>query len=162
MTSKQTGFVRLSDLLDPKLIFPRSSGRTVSPTFANIEIWNAEAETIWVALQNLSIRDAVRYIEKHPPSAGVIALLAFVAQDRSKSDQGRRGAMARIAKDPKQKDKTAVFECWRKWQLEPANYKSKAAFARDMLSKYENLKSQKKIEDWCREWEAKSGTQQAQ
>ena len=31
-------------------------------------------------------------------------------------------------------------------------YKSKAAFARDMLEKCEHLTSTKKIEDWCREW----------
>lgn len=71
-------------------------------------------------------------------------------------------AIARIKRDPKQKEKAFVRECWERWALKgESSYKSKAAFARDMLDKCEHLESQKKIEDWCREWE-KTGTQPAQ
>lgn len=69
------------------------------------------------------------------------------------SDLGTRGANARIKRDPKQIEKKFVFSCWEKWQENPNNYKSKAAFSRDMLTKCMHLTSQKKIEDWCREWE---------
>lgn len=55
--------------------------------------------------------------------------------------------------DPKTAQKAQVRQCWCAWQLTPKSYRTKAAFARDMLDKYEHLKSQKKIEDWCREWE---------
>lgn len=63
------------------------------------------------------------------------------------------GAMAKIANDPRQAEKTFIFECWQSWQKSPDIYEGKAAFARDMLTKCEELKSTKKIEDWCREWE---------
>jgi hypothetical protein len=55
--------------------------------------------------------------------------------------------------DPKTQQKEKVRECWCAWQVTPKSYRTKAAFARDMLEKYEHLTSQKKIEDWCREWE---------
>ena len=63
-----------------------------------------------------------------------------------------KGGHARAANDPKHKDKEFVFKCWQAWQNKPENYKSKAAFARDMLEKLSNLVSQKIIEDWCRDW----------
>jgi hypothetical protein len=64
-----------------------------------------------------------------------------------------RGAIEKNKRDPKQKEKTFILECWQQWQQSPISYPSKAAFARDMLTKCEYLKNQKKIEDWCREWE---------
>ncbi|MFA7269473.1 MAG: hypothetical protein WC073_09030 [Sterolibacterium sp.] len=73
-----------------------------------------------------------------------------------------QGAIEKIKRDPKQKEKLFVRECWQDWQKKPDSYKSKAAFAKDMLTKCEHLESQKKIEDWCREWEVKNGTQQAE
>jgi hypothetical protein len=71
----------------------------------------------------------------------------------AKVAQARRGAKAKLAKDPKQADKSFVKDCWLEWQRNADRYNGKAAFARDMLSKCENLISQKKIEDWCRGWE---------
>lgn len=62
-------------------------------------------------------------------------------------------ALARWEKDPKKIEKTFVNECWQEWRENLSKYKSKAAFARDMLTKCESLTSQKIIEDWCREWE---------
>ncbi len=64
------------------------------------------------------------------------------------------GAQARLAADPRQEDKAFIRDCWLQWRNNPASYPSKAAFARDMLQKCEHLKSQKKIEDWCREWDS--------
>lgn len=77
-----------------------------------------------------------------------------------KAALAREGGRARVSSDPRQTEKALIRECWFSWQSSPARYKSKAAFARDMLAKCEHLQSQKKIEDWCREWE--NGTQQAE
>jgi hypothetical protein len=63
------------------------------------------------------------------------------------------GAVAKHANDAKQADKVLVRECWDDWQKQPDRYDGKAAFARDMLDKFENLKSQPVIEGWCRVWE---------
>jgi hypothetical protein len=68
------------------------------------------------------------------------------------SESARKKAMERHAKDPKQVEKKFVFECWEEWQRKPENYSGQAAFARDMLNKCKELTSQKKIEDWCRDW----------
>lgn len=66
------------------------------------------------------------------------------------------GALGKLQNDPKQREKKFVHDCWIRWQSAPNSYKSKAAFARDMLAKCEHLESSKKIEDWCRAWEKKS------
>lgn len=77
----------------------------------------------------------------------------------NKRDHAVRAAQARHARDPKQKDKAFVYECWKLWRAGETRYRSKAAFAKDMLRKFEgadedgHITSQKKIEDWCREWE---------
>lgn len=67
--------------------------------------------------------------------------------------KAQQGAKARLNNDPRQKEKEFIKDCWIDWQADKSKYKSKAAFSRDMLKKVENLTSQKKIEDWCREWE---------
>lgn len=67
--------------------------------------------------------------------------------------RGLNAVMAKLSRDPKQQAKTAVYGCWQQWQNDPMQYRSKSAFARDMLDAYSLLQSQKKIEDWCREWE---------
>jgi hypothetical protein len=77
-------------------------------------------------------------------------------------DMGYRSAMEKLKRDPKQAEKTFVYSCWGEWQKKPESYKGKAAFARDMLDKCEHLTSQKKIEDWCREWEKKNSIKLAE
>lgn len=72
---------------------------------------------------------------------------------RERSFEARYAALKKWGRDPRQKEKNFVFECWQEWQQNSGRYPSKAAFARDMLEKCENLVSYKKIEDWCREWE---------
>lgn len=85
----------------------------------------------------------------------------FTENQRKKAAQN---AEKRHAKDPKRSEKDFIFDCWKLWQEKPQQYKSKAAFARAMLDKCEHIVSQKKIEDWCREWESasKNGTLQAE
>lgn len=72
---------------------------------------------------------------------------------KQKHDQAMNNVKKKLDNDPKQKDKEFVKDCWKSWQENRNNYASKAAFARDMLDKCKYLSSQKKIEDWCREWE---------
>lgn len=71
----------------------------------------------------------------------------------AKATLAKMGGLAKLAADPKQQEKSFIYNCWQSWQKKTDSYKSKAAFARDMLTKCEHLTSQKKIEDWCREWE---------
>jgi hypothetical protein len=72
----------------------------------------------------------------------------------SPREVGLEGARKKLAADPKQAAKVAVFDCWLSWQKDSSRYKSKAAFARDMLEKFDNLESQPVIEGWCRRWSA--------
>lgn len=67
--------------------------------------------------------------------------------------RARKAVAARLAKDPRQGEKERIKKCWLEWRDNPAYYKSKADFARQMLTECEHLTSTKKIEDWCREWE---------
>ena len=95
--------------------------------------------------------------------AGILTgTFAIKAEPSPLVANARKAAIARIANDPRQKEKAVIYECWQAWQLKPDIYKSKAAFARDMLTKFDHLKSTKVIEDWCREWQTKTGTQQAE
>lgn len=66
------------------------------------------------------------------------------------------GAEKRWAGDATQIAKDNVLECWHMWQADPARYRSTAAFSRDMLDKFDALKSQPVIERWCREWAKRS------
>jgi hypothetical protein len=95
------------------------------------------------------------YAENVITCTQILSLLLPVTyvDNRTRSYLARRAAIAKMAADPKQKEKKFVCECWKEWQEQPGRYKGKAAFARDMLNKCEHLESQKKIEDWCRDWE---------
>ena len=66
----------------------------------------------------------------------------------------RSGAKNRWEKDPKTIAKQQVKECWDLWQVHPENYKSNAAFSRDMLMKFEELENSEVIQRWCRKWQA--------
>ncbi|WP_186184494.1 hypothetical protein [Burkholderia gladioli] len=68
-------------------------------------------------------------------------------------ERQRSASRARYLKDPKQLAKAEVKKLWELWRLDASRYPSKAAFARDMVEKFDELKSSKKIEDWTREWE---------
>lgn len=71
-----------------------------------------------------------------------------------RTEMGKEGGAANLQNNIKQKEKQLVRECWEEWKKQPVRYTSAAAFARDMLDKYENLKSQVVIARWCRDWEA--------
>lgn len=78
---------------------------------------------------------------------------AVEAAKAARREVASNAALAKLAADPKQKAKRQVHECWLAWQESTARYSSKAAFALDMLGKYEALQSQTVIERWCRLWE---------
>lgn len=82
--------------------------------------------------------------------------------DIARTSLAQMGAKAKLAADPKQAAKVLVRECWDDWQKQPDRYKSKAAFAKDMLTKYESLENTNVIARWCRIWGGEHGTQQAQ
>lgn len=75
------------------------------------------------------------------------------AQAAARVILAREAARARHAADPRQSERLAVKECWKLWQQDPSRYSGKAAFARDMLQKFEALKSEAVIAGWCRDWE---------
>ena len=81
-----------------------------------------------------------------------------IAASQNRERVARRAAIAKLANDPKQKEKVLVRECWDAWKNRPDSYKGKAAFALDMLKKWESLKSQRVIEGWCRMWERETKT----
>lgn len=71
---------------------------------------------------------------------------------QAKSELAKFAVQSKLAADPKQIEKKFVYQCWQDWQKKPDSYNGKAAFARDMLAKYETLTSQPVIEGWCRDW----------
>ena len=78
-------------------------------------------------------------------------------------------AKRRHAISPKQAVKQQVRECWDDWNNGLRSYKSKSAFARDMLDKFPTqkdekgrqtgLENQRVIERWCKKWESETSQQ---
>lgn len=104
-------------------------------------------QTEWHVLQ----ADVAKYLDED----SIYYLLELAVADAA-STRARLNAIKMHAKNPKQKDKAIVKECWDEWQKEPDRYKGKAAFARDMRDKFPSLKSQPVIEGWCRAWEGEA------
>jgi hypothetical protein len=100
--------------------------------------------------------DALDWLEHIMRSASLLTSAmngVATAEFEAFTSARQRGAKVRHERDPRQREKAFIRACWREWRKEPGRYSSKAAFAGDMLDKCEHLRSQKKIEDWCREWE---------
>ncbi len=104
----------------------------------------AEREQVLAQLPNVTT-DQIRKIETE------------VLKD-SRRAMAKSGAEARWVNDPKAIAKQQVKECWELWQAAPQNYKSATAFARDMLSKYEELENPDVIRRWCRKWQDESAS----
>lgn len=92
-------------------------------------------------------------VKKYLDEDSIYFFLDLVVADAA-STKARLLAVRRHAADPKQVEKERVKECWQLWRRDPSRYAGKAAFARDMLSKFESLESQRVIERWCKEWES--------
>ena len=100
---KQTGFVRIRDFLH--------IGNELSTTIENIKNWEAEAELMFESIKNLTIEEAVSHIALNPPRAGVVALLAFVAIDISKTEEARAKANNRHSQPGGAREKQEKIRC---------------------------------------------------
>lgn len=98
-------------------------------------------------------RNIARMSLEHEDGGPSMSSAFMAGMEVQRSLSGSRAAAKRLMNDPRQEEKTFIRECWRDWKKGITNYKSKAAFARDMIDKCEHLTSIKKVEDWCREWE---------
>ena len=107
-------------------------------------VCTAEREQVLARLPKVTA-DQIRQLE------------AKVLKD-AKRAMAKIGAEAKRDRSPKTRAKQQVKECWEKWQAKPQNYRSAAAFARDMLFKYEALTSTDVILRWCRKWQAESAS----
>ncbi len=85
---------------------------------------------------------------------------AMLANEKGFKRQSRDACDGQdTVKTPSRLPKQNVRDCWERWQKNQPKYKSKSAFARDMLDKYESLESQRVIERWCKEWESEPSQQ---
>lgn len=84
----------------------------------------------------------------------------LIRVDRTK--RAKKSAQAKVEKDPKQKEKKIVKECWEAWQVKPEQYSSSTNFATAMIDKFrpddpadedKHLSSVKKITEWCTLWQ---------
>ena len=107
-------------------------------------VCTAERELVLAGLPSVTT-DQIRKIE------------AEVLKDARRAI-AKAGADARWINDPKAIAKQQVKECWEMWRAAPQNYKSATAFARDMLSKFEDLENPDVIRRWCREWQDESAS----
>lgn len=109
------------------------------------------------ALGEGSLSEVISHLEKVEWLLRIVGKLCNdrASLDWAKSELAKVAVQAKLAADPKQAAKVFVKDCWQTWQEEPERYKSKAAFARDMLKQDQckSLESQVKITDWCRQWE---------
>jgi hypothetical protein len=109
------------------------------------------------ALERNDILSAIdEYAEGRFVLGSSMATLTVLFGEESVRALATRGVAAKLQNDPRQSEKQLVKDCWKMWQEDSSRYKGKAAFARDMLGKYENLKSQPVIEGWCRDWEVEA------
>jgi AraC-like DNA-binding protein len=72
--------------------------------------------------------------------------------DQSLARFSQKGVQKMLSQHPKQADKKGVKEYWERWQKNPHLYPSVAEFGRDMLEKFESLKSPEVIARWVRIW----------
>ena len=107
-------------------------------------VCKAERELVLAQLPNVTT-EQIRQLE------------AKVLKD-AKRAMAKSGAEAKRDRSPKTRAKQQVKECWERWQAEPQNYRSVAAFARDMLFKYEELTSTDVIRRWCLKWQEESAS----
>jgi hypothetical protein len=120
--------------------------------WAEVDVVKHKAECLLLAYQCLSYIQRLQHNPQITADEIDIAEQVNTALKKARSEQASRAAIAKHAKDSKQAAKKCVFECWERWQNNHKNYDGQAEFARDMLDKYPELTSQKKIEDWCRDW----------
>lgn len=70
----------------------------------------------------------------------------------SRIAMAKKGAQARLEKDPKQIAKANAKELWRKWQDGMVIFKSGAAFGRHIVSTMPDIESPTVVERWVTAW----------
>lgn len=87
-------------------------------------------------------------------TASKTATLAVIAVRRNLPRiMASNAAKSKHAASAKAQEKEIMKACWKEWQADPKRYRSKAAFARDMLDKFPGWLNTKVIEGFCRDWE---------
>ena len=83
---------------------------------ANHKTWQAEAESLFQALEGADFDQWEQYIENNPPSSGAIVFLVLVAQDKFKTEMARKAAQSpRPKKKPTHRSVAiAAMKSWRK------------------------------------------------
>ncbi|TDU31306.1 hypothetical protein DFR24_0670 [Panacagrimonas perspica] len=120
-----------------------------------VELYSVMAMTTVDSAADCYLQSDMDGIVRHLTDASKIMTLREVELSLEMgNDEMKKLARLRHSKDPKQVDKKKVRECWELWKADSSRYKGKAEFARDMLQKFDSLKSARVIEDWCREWES--------
>lgn len=85
----------------------------IKTVIENADAWKAEAAALYEALHEADIHQAEKYIAKHPPSAGAIAFLILVTQDKFKSENAAMMANLRHSKPGGSRDKAQQMrELW--------------------------------------------------
>lgn len=122
--------------------------------FINLSTEDAKQQEVFYR----KLMSEMRALQRSEKASGMIGLAHSIGKSNQKTLAARNSVRIKLANDPKQAEKDFVKDCWDAWQKSPGAYKSKAAFARDMLDKCAALTSNKVIEDWCRGWESESKT----
>jgi hypothetical protein len=108
-----------------------------------------------ILLRNVGYALAVRELASSNPE---LAKLLEAAERAQRASSARKAAAGRYdapdTKDKKVLAKRDVRAYWDDWQQHPSRYKGNAAFARDMLDKFEVLRNQAVIEGWARSWKS--------
>lgn len=135
-----------------------------------ISMMNAveQAERISQALHNGggSLNGVRALLSEQPMDATTLFCLLELEREKKAGDLEKelkaaraslaaRAAQAKLKldRDGKQAAKSSVFRWWEKWSLGQIEYDNKTDFARAMLDKHPTLTSEKRVTDWCREWE---------
>ena len=110
-------------------------------------------------------RDLNELIAKNLDALSIQDFMAL-AFDYAIRFNAQENALTGLSKSKKQAAKQQVRGCWELWRKEPDRYRSKSAFARDMLEKFPaqldekgrkiGLESARVIERWCKEWDSES------
>ncbi|QUN44126.1 hypothetical protein [Burkholderia cenocepacia] len=152
----------------------RGTSRAVPKIVSEMALADQRAQEIRKML-NRNLNVFRQYIEKNPPDG--LTILALIR--RTMTEASRRSGnlddvqnverlqaealskrQSTLAKkrhskpDAKQAAKSSVRELWGLWRTSPEKYKNKSEFAKDMLDKFPDLKSDEVIKRWMRNWES--------
>ena len=118
---------------------------------SDIQAWTAEANELFQAAKDtgyLTVNQLDDYLKSNPPSAGAIAMLVFMVQDKFK----RESASTRAKAVRKKNEKEAALQLWNDWQNNPGKYKNKQAFIKKMVDSTSTKVSVPISQNTARDW----------